>query len=68
MISEIILTGIIIVQAVLHYTERKDLYNRIMSKDYTEYSSQNHSPDAAPKSKHRRIAERWNEKRDNRWD
>ena len=32
MIAEIILTGIIIVQAVLHYTERKDLYNRIMSK------------------------------------
>jgi len=27
------------IQNIIHYRERRDLYNRIMCKDYSEYSS-----------------------------
>lgn len=34
-----VLCGIIAVQSLLHRLERKDLYNRIMSKNLTEYKT-----------------------------
>lgn len=30
---------LLVVKEFLHYKERKDLYNRIMSRDLTEYST-----------------------------
>ena len=32
-----ILIAVIILQNVLHFCERRDMYNRLMSKDFTEY-------------------------------
>jgi len=45
MIYLIILLGIYLgIKEYLHYVERKDLYNRIMAKDYTEYKSRGDPP------------------------
>ena len=43
MSTTIILFVIIIALSVLHYIERRDLYNRIMSYDLTDYQ-QGHKP------------------------
>jgi hypothetical protein len=34
-----VLAGVIIVQAILHRKERKDLLNRVLSKDVYEYKA-----------------------------
>jgi hypothetical protein len=34
-----LLIGVIVVQHISHKQERKDLYNRIMARDLTEYKS-----------------------------
>lgn len=34
-----LLAGVIAVQNIIHKQERKDLYNRIMAKDLTEYKA-----------------------------
>lgn len=36
-----ILIGVIFTQAIVHYFERKDLYNRLMCKDIHEYKNIN---------------------------
>lgn len=49
----------LIVQSVIHHFERRDLYNRIMSKTLTEYKGENIS---CAVSAHRRVLNRWKEK------
>lgn len=42
-----LLVGLIVYIALseyLHYVERKDLYDRIMAKDYTEYKTRDKPP------------------------
>lgn len=51
-----ILCGIIVIQALLHHFERHDLYNRIMSKNLTEYKGERGLP---IKSAHRQVLNRW---------
>lgn len=51
-----LLCGIIIVQSVFHHFERRDLYNRIMSKNLTEYKGKGLLP---VKSAHRQVLKRW---------
>lgn len=51
----------LIIQEVLHFVERRDLYNRIMSKNYSEY--RNDKPLDA-QSAHRRTIEKWRKKGD----
>lgn len=51
-----ILLGIIIIQQIVHHFERKDLYNRIMSKNLTEYKGD--SP-VYRVSAHKRVLKRW---------
>ena len=53
-----ILCGIIAFQELLHRSERRDLYNRIMSKTFTEYKnpSQNYVQSA-----HKKVLKRWRE-------
>lgn len=47
---------IIILQSTIHHFERKDLYNRIMSKNFTEYKGEKcHSV----KSAHDKVIKRW---------
>ncbi len=56
-----ILCGVIILQAVIHFFERKDLYNRIMSKNLTEYKGEKC---ISAKSAHERVINRWRGKKD----
>ena len=53
----LILLMIIAIQNVAHRIERKDLYNRIMSKNLTEYK--NEPSRKGYISAHRRVLERW---------
>ena len=52
------LLGVIVIQSVIHRFERKDLYNRIMSKNLTEYKGD--SP-GYQVSAHKRVLNRWRE-------
>lgn len=51
-----ILCGVIILQSIIHRFERKDLYNRIMSKNLTEYKGEK---GISVKSAHDRVIKRW---------
>lgn len=53
-----ILCVIIIVQEILHHLERKDLYDRIMSKTLTEYKGEKCEKVFA----HERVLKRWRKK------
>ena len=51
-----LLCVIIFLQSLVHRAERKDLYNRIMCRDLSEYKGKNpHSV----KSAHDRVIRRW---------
>ena len=53
------LCGVIVVQNIMHHMERKDLYNRIMSKNLTEYKGD--SPGYSI-SAHKRVLSRWRDR------
>lgn len=59
MMVDVILLGIIILLIVLHHFERRDLYNRIMSKNLTEYKGEKsrYTPSA-----HQSVLQRWRRK------
>lgn len=62
MITEIILIAVIILQAFFHYLERRDMYNRLMSKNLTDYK-QGGTP--APKhipSAHDTVLKNWRDR------
>lgn len=54
-----ILCGIILAQSIAHHFERRDLYNRIMSRDYTEYKGEKHG---YTPSAHKAVLNRWRKK------
>lgn len=53
------LCGVIVIQSVIHHIERKDLYNRIMCKNITEYKG---DYERSQKSAHQSAIERWRNK------
>ena len=55
------LVAVILIQQISHYFERKDLYNRIMSKSLTEYKDDGKTPHN-PISAHRKVLDRWKQK------
>lgn len=60
MIGYLILGVVIMLQALIHYCERKDLYDRVMSKNFTEYKGGN-----IPRyhiSAHENVLKRWRNK------
>lgn len=59
MIAIIALCGVILIQQIIHHQERKDLYNRIMSKNLTEYKGE--SP-GYQVSAHKRVLNRWRQR------
>ena len=59
MISEIILSAIIILQAISHYIERRDMYNRLMSKSLSEYRQGDKIPPKHIPSAHNRVLNDW---------
>ena len=54
-----ILCAIITIQLIAHYFERKDLYNRIMSKNLSEYKGE--TP-VSYQSAHKKVLKRWRER------
>jgi hypothetical protein len=59
---EIILAIVIIIQSIFHYVERRDMCNRLMSKNYTEYRQSDSSPPSHISSAHDRVLKRWRDK------
>ncbi len=57
-IVAVIFAVILVGLEVLHYKERKDLCNRIMSKDYKEYKNIDNKPHR-PISKHEKMLAKW---------
>lgn len=56
MITHIGYISVILVLIIVHRFERKDLYNRIMSKNLTEYKGEKR---ISAKSAHDRVLKRW---------
>jgi hypothetical protein len=50
-----------ITQLILYSVERRDMLNRLMSKDYTEYKQGDNPPKHIP-SAHDRVLNRWRNK------
>lgn len=50
-----------IIQAIIHFVERRDMLNRIMCKDLTEYKQSGNPPKQVP-SAHDRTLSRWRNK------
>ncbi len=62
MILNFILSAIIIIQAIIHCVERRDMLNRLMSKNLTEYKQGNKKPPMAIPSAHDRVLKKWRNK------
>lgn len=63
LIAVIILQGaVIILQATLHFFERRDMYNRLMSKNLTEYKQGGKPPKKHIPSAHDRVLKDWRDK------
>ena len=58
----IVLILLNVTQAILHYFERRDMLNRIMSKTFTEYKSVKNSPPKHIPSAHDRVLNKWKDK------
>jgi hypothetical protein len=59
---EIILIAVIILQAIIHYIERRDMLNRIMSKSLTEYKQSDKKPPKHIPTAHERVLHKWRNK------
>lgn len=60
--TEIILIAIIIIQTIIHFIERRDMYNRLMSKDFTDYNRAKIPPPVHIPSAHSKILNKWRNK------
>ena len=58
---EIILCAVIVLQAIFHYLERRDMCNRLMSKSFSEYKQGSTPPPHIP-SAHDRVLNKWRDK------
>lgn len=61
MIEAIILCGVIVAQQILHYIERKELCDRLMSRDVTEYRAKAREKPVSVSKRHEQIMRRWRE-------
>lgn len=55
------LIAVIILQAIFHHFERRDMYNRLMSKNLTEYKQGGKPPKRIP-SAHDKVLNNWRDK------
>ena len=60
--AEIILIAVIVIQSLLHYVERRDMYNRLMSKNLTDYKQSGTLPPKHIPSAHSRVLQNWRDK------
>ena len=58
---ELILITVIILQEIIHFFERRDMYNRLMSKSLAEYK-QGGTPPKHILSAHERVLKNWRKK------
>lgn len=59
-IAVAVLSAVLVIQSVCAYIERKDLYNRIQSRDLTEYSSVTKEHIREPtQRRHKRMIDKW---------
>ena len=58
---EIILIAVIVLQTVIHFFERRDMYDRLMSKNLSDYKTSGTPPHHIP-SAHNRTLNRWRSK------
>lgn len=56
------LCAVMIVQSVISARERRDLYNRIMSRDIHDYKNAQSPTVRNPKSKASEVLERWRDR------
>jgi hypothetical protein len=49
-------------QAILHHMERRDMYNRLMSKSLTEYKQSDAMPPKRISSAHDRVLNKWRDR------
>ena len=62
-ILNIVLSAIIIIQAIIYCVERRDMLNRLMSKDLSEYKQgKDKKPPMAVPSAHDRVLKKWRNK------
>jgi hypothetical protein len=59
---EIILFAVIIIQSVIHFIERRDMYNRLMSKSLSEYKQSDKIPPKHIPSAHELTLRKWRNK------
>ena len=64
MILNIFLIAVIVMQSIFHFTERRDMMNRFMSKSFTEYKNADSTPpyNNIP-SAHSKVLNRWRNKK-----
>ena len=63
MIINLILGAVVVIQSIIHFIERRDMYNRLMSKDLKDYTrnigdSSNKHTSRIP-SAHERVLKNW---------
>ena len=56
-----LLIAVIILQSVIHFLERRDMCNRLMSKNLTEYKQAGSPPKHIP-SAHSQVLSNWRKK------
>ena len=61
--TEYILTGLLLIEYILHFIERRDLYNRIMCRNITEYKSEK-KKSSGILSAHERALAKWRKRGD----
>ena len=62
---ELILLGIIILQSIIHFAERRDLYTRIMCSDAADYKSITKGEiRKTVKSAHKKVLDGWRKRGD----
>ena len=59
---EIILVVVIIIQSIIHFIERWDMYNRLMSKDLSDYKQGDKKPPKHIPSAHELTLRKWRNK------
>ena len=57
-----ILTAVIVLQSIIHYKERKDLYTRIMCRDVHDYTATVSSTVKNPHSAASDVLRRWRDR------
>ena len=59
---EILLIAVIVLQDIMHRVERRDMYNRLMSKSLSEYKHSGSPPPKHIPSAHDRVLKDWRDK------